>query len=280
MEQRSEEWFKARKCRITGSAVGAILGLSGFMSPDDVMRRMVREYHNQPSEFTGNSATQWGTAMEDTAIADFELEHGHDVEAAPFVQWDEDWLGASPDGYIGSDDLIEVKCPYGLRNQNPVMFKSIDDQPHYYAQVQIQLLVTNRKGCYFFQWSPHGSQSEYVPFDPVWIDENLPKLREFYARYLVEREFPSAHRYIDGGEVAQRYAMAKARLEAAKGEMEEAKEALIASTNGEGGKVGDFTITRVSKKGNISYQKALKELAPDADLEPYRGKDSEYWRVS
>lgn len=279
MEQRSESWFEARKGRITGSVVGAILGLAPYMSRDDVMRSMVREYHNQEREFKGNAATQWGTAMEETAKADFEITCGHEVEDAPFVQWDEDWLGASPDGYVGGNELIEIKCPYGLRNQSPTIFKSINDQPHYYAQIQIQLLVTNRIGCYFFQWSPHGSQSEYVPFDPQWIDENLPKLREFYAEYLNEREH-NAWKYISGGEVAKRYQLAKATLDVAKAELEEAKEALISATNYEGGKIGDLTITKVAKKGAVSYQKAIKDLAPDADLEEYRGKDSEYWRIS
>ena len=51
MEQRSTEWFAARKGRVTGSSVGAILGLSPFMSPDDVMRRMVRERNGAASEF-------------------------------------------------------------------------------------------------------------------------------------------------------------------------------------------------------------------------------------
>lgn len=45
MEQRSEEWFEARKNRITASAVGAILGNAPYATRDDVMRRMVREYH-------------------------------------------------------------------------------------------------------------------------------------------------------------------------------------------------------------------------------------------
>jgi len=57
MEQRSPQWFKAREGRVTGSSVGAILGLSPFMAPDDVMRRMVREYHGAEAEFQGNSAT-------------------------------------------------------------------------------------------------------------------------------------------------------------------------------------------------------------------------------
>jgi len=279
MEQRSEAWFKARKGRITGSVVGAILGLAPYMTREDVMRSMVRDYHNQEREFKGNTATEWGTAMESTACADFEVETGLDVTEASFVQWEEDWLGASPDGYVGDNALIEIKCPYGLRNQSPPTFKSIVEQHHYHAQIQIQLLVTGREKCYFWQWSPHGHMLEMVDFDPVWIDENLPELMSFYAEYLHEREH-NAWKYISGGEVAKRYQLAKASLDVAKAEMEEAKEALIAATNHEGGKIGDLTITRVSKKGNVSYQKALKALAPDAGLEEYRGKDSEYWRIS
>ena len=281
MEQRSKEWFKARKGRITGSAVGAILGINPWNTPEDAMRRMVREYHGQPSEFTGNAATQWGTAMEETAIADFEMEIGLTVESAPFVVWqDGEWLGASPDGYVIDGALIEVKCPYGLRNQSPVMFKPIAGQLHYYAQIQIQLLVTGREVCHFWQWSPHGHMHEIVNIDPEFIEFSLIRLREFYDQYLIEREPQNAWKYIDGGEIAKRYEQAKESLESAKEEMEDAREALIAATNYEGGQIGELKITKVKKQGNISYQKAIADLLPDADLEPYRGKDSEHWRIS
>ena len=59
-EQRSEEWFDARKDKITASNVGAILGLSPYKKPDDVMREMVRAHFGAEREFTGNAATQWG----------------------------------------------------------------------------------------------------------------------------------------------------------------------------------------------------------------------------
>ena len=65
MEQRSEEWFNIRKGRVTGSAVGAILGIAPFAKQADILRRMVRDWHKAPSEFVGNIATQWGTMNED-----------------------------------------------------------------------------------------------------------------------------------------------------------------------------------------------------------------------
>ena len=54
MIQRTPAWYAARKGRVTGSSVGSILGLNPWATSDDVMRRMVREYHGAESEFKGN----------------------------------------------------------------------------------------------------------------------------------------------------------------------------------------------------------------------------------
>ena len=158
MEQRSPEWFAARKNRITGSAVGAILGLSPYSTPDDVMRRMVREKFDAPSEFTGNVATEWGVANEAGAIKEYEMETGVTVKPAGFYTHMH-WLGASPDGLVGEEGLIEVKCPYSLRHEkSPVPFKPLALQMHYYAQIQIQLFITGRPWCHFYQWTPAESR--------------------------------------------------------------------------------------------------------------------------
>ena len=70
MEQRTWEWFEARKGRITASSVGAILGHAPYATRDDVMRRMVREYHGAPEEFEGNIATEYGTRNEAGALTE------------------------------------------------------------------------------------------------------------------------------------------------------------------------------------------------------------------
>jgi putative phage-type endonuclease len=188
MEQRSPEWFKARQGRITGSAVGAILGLSPFAKSDDVMRRMVRDYHGLPTEFTGNVATEWGTQNEAGAIIEYEMMTGRSVYPATFVAKDE-WLGASPDGYIGEAGLIEVKCPFGLRhNFAPVPFKTAKMQLHYYAQMQIQMFVTDCQWCDFWQWTPNDTALERVNRDDKYIEMIMRPLRMFYEEYLFERD--------------------------------------------------------------------------------------------
>lgn len=54
---------------------------------------------------------------------------------------------------------------------------------------------------------------------------------------------------------------------------------MIALTDEKGGSIAGHTLFKTEKAGAISYSKAIKELLPDANLEPYRGKPSEYWTV-
>ena len=279
IKQRSKQWYEARKGRVTGSAVGAILGMNPWQSREEVLRRMVREYHGQPPEFAGNSATEWGTICEKQAVASYEIDSGNKVDEAGFYLHG-DWLGASPDGFVGDKGLVEIKCPYGLRNDDSPSFKSIDEQPHYYAQIQVQLLVTGREWCDFYQWTPYGESCERVNIDPAWFDEYFIELEVFYESYLEARKDENAWRYIDGGQAVRKYRMAQAAMEVAKAELDEAKQELIDLVGDEGGQIGDVKITKVEKKGSISYARAIKDLAPDADLESYRGKPSEYWKVS
>lgn len=283
IEQRSKEWFEQRKNRITGSAIGAILGVSPFTKPKDVMRRMVRDANGCESEFTGNIATDYGAANELVAMLDFALETGLQVEETGFhIHSDHDWLGASPDGFVGDDAVIEIKCPYGKRDSSD--FASIHEQLHYMAQIQYEMFCTGRKKCYFFQWSPKGTMLEVVEFNQSFIDGTLPRLKEFYEQFLIELESPEKHlaplvKTIDACKASARYEEALKTFNDAKVELEEAKEELIKLANGNKTVIGDFLVYPIERKGSISYAKVVKDLLPDADLEKYRGKPSTSWGV-
>ena len=289
MEQRSKEWFGARIGRVTGSNVGAILGCDPNRGPDDVMRAMVRSAHGAEPEFTGNVATEYGTFHEAGARAEFEMEHGLAVTNAGFVKHD-DWLGASPDGYIDSRDaLLEIKCPYSLRQaERPVSFKSIfEDLPHYYAQIQIQLYVTLRQGCYFYQWCPADTNLEVVQRDDEWLEEVLPELRTFWLRYRHEVEHnPQEHlepkrkqiNTLEAERLVAEYDELADAADHAKERMTEIKQRLIHMAGEQNAEVCGRKLTRVEKAGSVSYAKVVKENLPDVDLEPYRGKPSVSWR--
>ena len=184
-KQQSKEWFKQRVGLITGSKVGGILGLNPYATPDDVMRDMVREYHGAEREFTGNIATEYGNDNEATAIFSFEAENNLTVDETGFHAHENGWLGASPDGLVGDNEVIEVKCPYGKRYaQSQSEFKSIGEQMHYYGQMQIEMYCTNTSKCHFYQWAENASSYEIIPRDEEWLEENLPKLKAFHDAYI------------------------------------------------------------------------------------------------
>jgi len=283
-EQRTEEWYAARKGRLTGSMAGAALGLAPYQSKDDCLRALVRDMHGMESEFKGNIATEYGNANEDLARSAYELETGNTVEPAGFVPW-ENWSGASPDGYVGDDGLIEIKCPFGLRKDHDPQFKSIDDQPHYYAQIQLQLLYACRDWCDFWQWTAHGHRLERVEYNQSWIMENLPRLQAFWwkAKEADPADFEGPKRkVVDTPETAKLIAEFDELSDAIDNAAARKKDIiarLVQLSDGKDALVSGRNLTLVKRKGAVSYAKALKAYAPDADLEPFRGKDSESWQV-
>lgn len=288
MKQRSEEWMEARKGLVTGSSVGAILGLDPNRDRDDVMREMVRAYHGAEREFHGNIATQWGITHEEEAREDFSFHAMLDVSEASFVVHPtEVWIGASPDGYVGDDALLEIKCPFGIRSKPQPEFKTAGEQKHYLAQMQVQMFVTERKKVYFWQWTPYGHSLEVVDYDPKVIADILPKLKVFYDSYLIEIESPEAYiddaRLVDNSpEGAQLIAEYDDTLMAI-AEYEERKKDLLAKlvviTGGRDAVISGRKLTQVSRAGSISYAKAIKELAPGANLEKWRGNPTSYWTL-
>lgn len=283
-EQRSPEWFAQRKGRVTGSRVGAIIGINPWQTREDVMRTMVREYHKAPSEFEGNIATGYGNAHEDEAILDFELDTGLTVEETGFHIY-EDWAGASPDGLIQEDAILEVKCPYGRRNGGE--FKSANDQQHYFAQMQWEMMCTGRSKAYFFQWSRHGHKLEIIDKDDEFLREACGVARQFYAEYLSELDNPEhlepLRKEVNTDAVKlllDEYDQLKDAMELAKDRQKEVLGELVVAAQDNNALMWGRKLTKVEKQGAISYARAIKDLCPDADLSKYRGKKSEYWKLS
>lgn len=286
MKQQSKEWHNARFGKLTASRAGAALGINPWQKPNDLIRAMVREYHDAESEFSGNVATAWGNNHEPLAVLDFMSEYNVTVQDAGFyIHPEHEWLGASPDGFVGDDALIEVKCPFSLRSGGE--FKTLQEQPHYYAQVQVQLAVTNKSQCFFYQWAPHGTRTEVVEFSEAWWSENMPRLHEFYQRYLEELDNP-AHlaertKIINGRryeEMLARYDELRQVQDDAKAEQQDIMDALIDAAGEKSAEVCGRKLTRIDRVGSVSYAKVVKDHLPGIDLEPYRGDGGTSWRLT
>lgn len=197
MEQRSPEWFAARKGKITGSRVGGILGVNPYKSRDDVMREMVREWFDAPSEFTGNEATDWGEKMEPVALAFYREQLVDDsvlgVKDVGFIPHPTlDFIGASPDGeFIMAQGInwrggLEIKCPFppyhARRGYIPY---GIEDKPSYAAQMQLVMECCDWQLmdflCYF---NEDNYKLDTLERDPVWWADAEPKLHAFHQEFL------------------------------------------------------------------------------------------------
>ena len=158
IEQRSDEWFTARLGKVTASSLYKVLvrTKTGYGADrDNYMAQLVLErITSTKADGYTNLAMQWGIDQEPFARGAYEAAKGVLVEEVGFINHPTiEAAGASPDGYIGTDGMVEIKCPDSKTalevwlSDNPISSK-------YYAQMQWQMRCADRAWC------------DYVVFDP------------------------------------------------------------------------------------------------------------------
>lgn len=163
MEQRTPEWFAARRGKITCSEMGRALAMSKAYAnqlQDDLSGCSLMDDENA---YTGKQ-TEWGRQSESLAVAAYELRTGQDVEPVGFVVHPEhSHIGGSPDGLVSDSGTIEVKCPYNPMVHQRNRLAGVQDG--YMPQIQGLLWVTGREWCDFLSFDPR----EFSPLDlAVW----------------------------------------------------------------------------------------------------------------
>lgn len=276
--------------RITGSRCAAVLGLNPYNTRADVLREMVREHFGAEREFTGNEATEWGQAHEPDALAAYESERGVMTYGGGEIVLhpEHDFLAVTPDGFVGDDGLIECKAPFRGR------YTTIAEVPYYIPQVQLQLACTGRAWCDFVVWRDGEISVDRVTADQAWLPAALPALADFMADFaaaIASKEAAAPHLTdkvadMDGNIEWARYAAEYAeckRIEAeAKASVEAAREKLIEiaqATGCKNAKGCGWQVIRSERAGSVAYAKAIKDLAPDADLSAYTSKPTVIYTV-
>jgi len=169
-KQGSREWHALRAGRITASLAAACLGLDPYVSRQKAFRTIVG---TEP--LYDNAAMAWGRMHEAKARLDYEVATGELVSVTGFwVHPEKDWLGASPDGLVGADGLVEIKCPGSLPDKVPV---------HHHIQMLVQLACTGRDWCDYWAWTPTGTFVRRTRRQG--IAGLLHRLEAFYLTYVV-----------------------------------------------------------------------------------------------
>jgi len=155
--QGTDEWLKARLGIPTSSNFDKIITTDGKPSKQRTkyMYQLAGERITQTSEATYTNANmQRGQELEDQARAYYELTTGNTVDTVGLCYPDKNKLyGASPDGLVEKDGLIEIKCPTSPVHIGYLLSGELTKD--YFQQVQGQLLVTGRKWCDFYSFYPN-----------------------------------------------------------------------------------------------------------------------------
>ena len=176
MEQRTDDWFTARLGKVTASRISDVVaktksGVSA--SRGNYMAQLIVErMTNKPTESYSNSAMQWGTDTEPLARAAYEMVTDTMVEEVGFVEHPFlKMCGASPDGLVGDDGLIEIKCPNTATHIDFLITGDIDNK--YLLQMQWQMACTGRKWCDFVSFDPRMPEALQLKIVRVRLSEML-----------------------------------------------------------------------------------------------------------
>lgn len=157
MEQRSEEWFAARLGKVTASRVADMMATTktGYSaSRANYMAELICErLTGQQAERFSNAAMQWGTDVEPQARAAYEFITDASVQEVGLIDHPSiAMFGASPDGLIGADGLIEIKCPNTATHIETLLGEVVPGK--YVIQMQVQMACTGRAWCDFVSFDP------------------------------------------------------------------------------------------------------------------------------
>ena len=157
MIQGSPEWFAARTGKVTASRIADLMARTktGYSTSraNYLAELLTERLTGVSSPSYSNSAMQWGTDQEPFARQAYSAHLGVDVFEVGFVDHPEIGMsGASPDGLVGNDGLVEIKCPNTATHIETLLGDAIPNK--YVLQMQWQMACTGRQWCDFASFDP------------------------------------------------------------------------------------------------------------------------------
>lgn len=188
IEQRSPEWYQAKLGKFSGSDFHCMLGTSETKT--NFMWEKYSEIKYQDSDKPEFSSfyMERGTVLEPEARRVYSAVMETDVKEVGLVEDDgefDGWAVCSPDGLVGDDGIIEIKCieaKYFEQYTHPNEKKYEYIAPAYRTQIQFNLMIAGRLWCDFIYYHPRGGIFiKRVERDEEYIEKIRIALREGIA---------------------------------------------------------------------------------------------------
>lgn len=222
VEQGTAAWRHQRAGSVTGSCVAEIMTKAKSGNKESKTRQgyrmklLAERITGMLSAEVNAPSLSWGKEHEPAAVVAYELykaEHGENVfvERVGYIPHKTlDWVGTSPDGFVGEQGIIEVKCPHnsavhlltvtqGSKALATALALSIGEDPSawgtmpmpddYIPQVQFNLWVTERRWCDFISYDPRVPAHLRLYVARVERDEKfIATMAEAVVKFLEELE--------------------------------------------------------------------------------------------
>lgn len=154
VEQGSPEWEFARLGIPTASRFDSLLTpktLKASTQAEKYLDELLAAYLlGQPLEWGSSGFMERGTEMEAEARKWYEFTYDVEVETVGFVTRDDGLVGGSPDGLVGADGILEIKCPGALKHVSYMR----GTHPDHRGQTQGYMSLTDRKWCDILSYHP------------------------------------------------------------------------------------------------------------------------------
>jgi putative phage-type endonuclease len=187
--QGSAEWHALRLGKVTASRVADVIAKTktgwGAARANYAAELIAERLTGRPTEGFTNAAMQWGTDTEPEARAAYEFRTDAAVVEVGFAQHPTIFMsGASPDGLVNDDGLVEIKCPNSATHLDTLQGRSVPAK--YLTQIMWQLACTGRAWCDFVSYDPRLPETmrlfvHRVQRDDALIAELEARVRDFLA---------------------------------------------------------------------------------------------------
>lgn len=174
--QETDDWKQARIGKVTASRIADMMTKtkSGWgTGRKNYMAELVAErLTGKAAEHFMSGAMQWGTDNEPDARISYEFFTDNAVQEVGSVDHPSiPMSSASPDGTVGDDGLVEIKCPNTATHIETLLFGKIPNK--YLLQMQWQMACTGRKWCDFVSFDPRMPDNMELFIQRVDRDEAL-----------------------------------------------------------------------------------------------------------
>lgn len=155
IKQRTDEWFEQRLGLFTASEIHKLMGVKGIGKTGETyaFEKACEIVFGREEDNFVSWDMQRGIELEPVAFDKFKELNGMflSVDPAHFFPYGDN-AGASPDGLVGSDSILEIKCPKRDKLLRLMAFGKDEIDQNYILQMQMQMLCTKSSSCYFFNY--------------------------------------------------------------------------------------------------------------------------------